>query len=142
MGIIAGILEAVIDLIFARDIADALQRLRRAKPVTAGMTSAGSFETDSGPLIRGQVVETRLKGYGKSTALVVDPDAVYLVRLTGQPEVGAFELASLEKAKVGRQFVIPGEVFQANMRWCRTIRGQKRLSKADFARVEGLLPKN
>lgn len=140
MGIMSGFLELIIDATFVSDFVDVLLRpFRNAKPVKNRLRSRGIYGADSGALIVGQVVIARLKGHGASKAVVIDPDGVYLVRLTDQPGPGAFELASLKRTKIGRQYAVLGEVFAAKPSWCRTIRGQKRLGRADFDQLQELL---
>ncbi|QOR44924.1 hypothetical protein [Trueperella pecoris] len=142
MGIISGIIEFIIDATFISDLIDFLLRpFRSAKPVKNRPRSRATYGNDSGALILGQVVTVRLKGHGTSKAVVVDPDAVYLVRLTDRPGPGVFELSSLERTKVGRQYAVVGEVVAAKERWCRAIRGQKRLGKADFEHLQEMLPR-
>ncbi|WP_406714179.1 hypothetical protein QEU98_06590 [Trueperella pyogenes] len=110
MGIMSGFLELIIDATFVSDFVDVLLRpFRNAKPVKNRLRSRGIYGVDSGALIVGQVVIARLKGHGASKAVVIDPDGVYLVRLTDQPGPGAFELASLKRTKIGRQYAVQGK---------------------------------
>lgn len=134
------ILEFFLDAIFTGDIAEGLfQRFRRAKPAK-GPKKIGAYDDGVGSLISGQIVEARLKGYGKTKALVIEPHAVSLVALTDRPGPGAFELASLAATKVGRLYALPSVVYKASESMCKPIRGQKRLPKADFDRVVELIP--
>lgn len=134
------ILDFLPDVFFTDDVVEGLfQRFRRAKPAK-GPKKIGAYDDGAGSLITGQIVEARLKGHGKTKALVLDPHAVSLVALTDHPGPGAFELASLAATKVGRLYALPSVVYKASDSMCKPIRGQKRLPKADFERVVELIP--
>lgn len=131
------LLDIIIDFFVDAVLPDTFESFSRAKPAT-GATKIAAFDAGEGSLITGQVVEVRLKGHGKTKALVIDPDAVFVVALTDRPSPGFIELSSLATI-AGRLYAIPSVVYKATEAMCKPIRGQKRPTKEDFDRVAAFI---